>query len=153
MPSRTLILAYGNPLRSDDGVAWRAAELLEKKLDSADVEIMCTHQLMPELAERIAYAKGVIFIDAAQGEQAGRVQYTSVIAASDSTNFTHLLSPAQLFTLSQTLYGTIPQGFSVSIAANSFEHGETLSNAIQMALPELVDAIVKLVSQLRHDMQ
>ena len=40
MPS-VLIIAYGNPLRSDDGLAWHAAKAIEGKFGSSEVEILC----------------------------------------------------------------------------------------------------------------
>lgn len=61
-----LILAYGNPLRRDDGVGWVIGERLAEMLreDVADVRVL--HQLTPELAEPISRAGAVIFIDAAE---------------------------------------------------------------------------------------
>ena len=38
--ARVLIVAYGNPLRSDDGVAWRAADLLAEKFSIPEVEMV-----------------------------------------------------------------------------------------------------------------
>src|ERR1700758_3673560 len=69
---RALIIAYGNPLRSDDGVAWRAAEALRQKFSPAEVEIACLHQLAPELAETVSRFACVIFVDAASAPHAGR---------------------------------------------------------------------------------
>jgi Ni,Fe-hydrogenase maturation factor len=47
---RILIVAYGNPMRCDDGVAWRAADALETNSCGGNVEILRRHQLAPELA-------------------------------------------------------------------------------------------------------
>jgi len=38
--ARVLIIAYGNPMRSDDGVAWRAAAALQGRFSSDEVEIV-----------------------------------------------------------------------------------------------------------------
>src|SRR5579862_9528285 len=57
MPAKILIIAYGNPLRCDDGIAWRAADALAQKLSDSDVEIVRLHQLAPELAETISHFK------------------------------------------------------------------------------------------------
>ena len=68
---RIVIVAYGNPLRSDDGLAWRAAEQLEKKVSEPDVEIFTLHQLTPEVAETCRRFQCVIFVDAASRADAG----------------------------------------------------------------------------------
>ena len=65
MAARVLIIAYGNPLRCDDGVAWRAAEALEGKFPSEQVEILRLHQLAPELADAVRQRELVLFVDAA----------------------------------------------------------------------------------------
>ena len=69
---RVLVIAYGNPIRSDDGVAWHAAEEIRRKLESL-VEVICVHQLTPELAEEISRVSTVIFVDAARDVDPGKV--------------------------------------------------------------------------------
>jgi len=61
---RILIIGWGNPLRGDDGVGWRAAELLSGTLAGHDVAVRVSHQLMPELAEEISRSEFVVFIAA-----------------------------------------------------------------------------------------
>lgn len=52
-----LIIAYGNLLRGDDGLASRAADELAQKVEPSKVEILQRHQLAPELAEISAAAR------------------------------------------------------------------------------------------------
>jgi hypothetical protein len=61
--NRVLVIACGNPLRSDDGVAWLAAEQLRQTLQPP-AKVICVHQLTPELAEEASRAEIVFFIDA-----------------------------------------------------------------------------------------
>jgi hydrogenase maturation protease len=63
-PQDVLIIGYGNPLRSDDGVGWQAAELLTDDPRLADAQILACHQLTPELAEDVSRAGFVVLIDA-----------------------------------------------------------------------------------------
>ncbi|MGB8912139.1 MAG: hydrogenase maturation protease, partial [Candidatus Sulfotelmatobacter sp.] len=66
---RVLIVAYGNPLRSDDGVGWIVADDLRQRLASSNVEVLQLTQLLPEVAESISRADTVIFVDAScEGE-------------------------------------------------------------------------------------
>ena len=61
--ARALIIGYGNPLRGDDGLGWRAAEQLAEIIPQSEAEVIACHQLTPELAEPISRARLVIFID------------------------------------------------------------------------------------------
>jgi hydrogenase maturation protease len=141
-----LILAYGNPQRGDDGVAWHAAELLRDRCPTARIE--CAHQLAPEFAEMAAQADVVLFIDAAQDGEPGHIVCTEVNPAADCGQSSHWLTPAQVMALCRQLYGATPRAMSVSIAGASFDHGATLSDAISSALPELIDLVEDFIGYL-----
>jgi hydrogenase maturation protease len=151
MASRVLILAVGNPLRSDDGVAWHAADLLCRRLSPDEAEIIFVHQLMPELAERVSQADGAIFLDARQNGQPGQVIQTPVILEAEGMYSTHMLAPVQLTALSYVLFGNRSKAFEVSVTGDSFVHGEELSHAVKNALPQLVRTVVRLAKQIRRD--
>jgi hydrogenase maturation protease len=144
---RVLIIAYGNPLRSDDGVAWRAAEQLQNKFPLQEVEIQTLHQLSPELAESISRSGLTIFIDAASGPgHAGEVRVQQVESGSaDSSRFCHLLSPAAVLAMAKQVYGRMPNAFCATVTGENFEHGEQLSPALQVALPRLIRRVEDLV--------
>jgi hydrogenase maturation protease len=148
-----LIVAYGNPLRSDDGVAWRAAELLRGKYSADEVEIQCLQQLGPELAESASRCECVIFVDAsAKQGSPGEVQVVDFSAdfneASQASRFCHALPPSAILGLSERLYGSRPRAYCATIIGESFEHGESLSPLVTAALPSLVARIEELVSVL-----
>jgi len=151
---RVLILAYGNPLRSDDGVAWRAADELEKKLSGADVdvEIRRCHQLAPELAETISHSEAVIFVDAAASGrgngQPGDVRCTAIGPPEGKVRFSHQLSPGAAMELARQLYGASPRAYVVTLTGECFDHGEALSPVVAAALPALVMRIETLVQQV-----
>ena len=148
-----LIVAYGNPLRSDDGVAWRAADALSRKFPKAEVEILCFHQLAPELAETVSRFAAVIFIDAASPRQGadkpGEVQIERIgqetIDHKDATPFSHVLTPHTVVALATTLYGAKLRASLVTVTGENFEHGESLSGAVAAALPELISKIGTIV--------
>lgn len=147
---RVLIIAYGNPLRSDDGVAWRAAEALQRKLTPAEIEITCLHQLGPELAETVSRFPCVIFIDAVSSPESipGEIraeELGSKTPADSASRFSHALSPHAVVRLAETLYGAKPRAFAVTVAGEKFDHGEELSPAVASALPHLVARIEALV--------
>src|SRR5215471_13501794 len=87
-----LVIACGNPLRCDDGVAWHAADRLRSRLPST-AQIMCVHQLTPELAEDISRADLVVFLDASKQGQPGAVRCQTISAESGEINVFHHLKP------------------------------------------------------------
>lgn len=150
--SHALIIAYGNPLRADDSLAWRAADRLVEKFSPPEVEVFRTHQLTPELAEKLAHFETVIFVDASsrEGAQPGEVrveqihpQDTLVAAA----RFSHQLSPATLLSMSALLYGAVPCAYAATVVGENFAHSETLSPTVARALPELVKRIEELIGE------
>jgi hydrogenase maturation protease len=145
--SKTLILAYGNPLRGDDGLAWQAADQLESVFIGGEVEIIKLHQLAPELAEVASRYERVIFIDAAEaaaGRPAGDVRVEEITSA-DAGHFSHHISPACVVALGDRLFGRRPQAFYATVAAECFDPGEVISDVVAEALPELIDRIKLLV--------
>jgi hydrogenase maturation protease len=140
---RVLVIAYGNPLRGDDGIAWQAAENIERELPS--VTVVCAHQLTPELAEAASAAGTVIFIDATLSAEPGKVVCKAVSAECGTPHYSHILAPAQILTLCNQLYGVEPQGFLISISGENFDHGEALSAAAINGVPRALAAIRELL--------
>jgi hydrogenase maturation protease len=142
----TLILAYGNPLRGDDGAGWEAAALLERQLGE-EVEILTRHQLTPELAEVISRAKGVIFIDAACEGMPGAVHCREVpVVPFAAQPFTHHVAPADLLAAAQELFGHAPQAYLITINGSDFGFHERLTPAVEAALPEVVAYVERICS-------
>jgi hydrogenase maturation protease len=146
--TRVLIIACGNPLRSDDGAAWHAAETLRRTLPSGQAEILCLHQFTPELAEAASHADAVIFLDAAAKGTPGQVVCEPVGAEAADSHFSHHLAPASVIALARQLYGASPQAFVVSLCGECFDHGEDLSRVVAAALPEFVRTVDQLLSQM-----
>lgn len=150
---RTLIIGYGNPLRGDDGVGCRAAELLAEgggetpPLPAGDVEALACHQLTPELALRIAEADRLILIDAcAFGEPGTITEQTLAPQQADATSLTHHVDAAGLLAMSQILYGRAPAATLFTVSGGSFDYGETLTPPVTAALPAVLARIRALVT-------
>jgi len=146
MPA-VLVVAYGNPLRSDDGVAWHAADALRKRFPQNEIELECLHQLAPELAETVSRFACVIFVDAAEAGNPGEVRVEELDGKESSSSgaFSHAVSPRAVLRLAKSLYGASPHGYSVTITGQKFDHGESLSPVVAAALPEVVVQIEQLV--------
>jgi hydrogenase maturation protease len=149
---RVLIVAYGNPMRCDDGVAWRAADALAPKLSETDVEILCLHQLTPELADTVRHVRAVIFVDAAacdgSPDKPGTIRVEEIRGGtSEPARFSHVLSPTKILDLALQLYGASPRAFVITVAGENFGHGDSLSAAVASALPELIARIEHLIQE------
>jgi hydrogenase maturation protease len=140
--AEVLIFAIGNPLRGDDGVAPRAALDLAARRDAEILEVVICHQLTPELAERVAAAQRVIFVDASVALPPGAVQSAKIRAEGrQCATFSHHVTPALLLSYSQILFGKCPEAFQVSIGGKSFEYSDGFSTAVQSGYAELIHAI------------
>ena len=137
-----LVIAYGNPLRTDDGVAWRAAELLRRQLVSS-AKYLCVHQLTPELAQDVSQAEMVVFMDAEQTDHPGQVRCERVVPRREQVTFSHHLTPHDLLGLTEALYGVSPRALLIAISGEKFDYGETLSAGASQALLRIAAAVKK----------
>ncbi|HYL46005.1 MAG TPA: hydrogenase maturation protease [Candidatus Limnocylindrales bacterium] len=137
----SLVIAFGNPLRGDDAVAWRVADALILRRRSPDQEIITCSQLLPELAEKISRAAIVCFLDAACSGPPGEWSCITLEEACELPALGHSLSPAALLALSRSLYGEVPPAFLFTVSGASFDLGAGLSDRVAAAVPGVVSAI------------
>ena len=147
MTGRVLVVGYGNPLRSDDGVGWHVAERLADGQRLDGVAVLRRHQLTPELALDVSGADLVVLVDASRDPPAGTFTVTGgKTAVGVGTAWSHHLSPPSLIALAHELYGRVPEVFVVSCGVESLEIGDRLSPCVEAALPRVVDAVAELVA-------
>lgn len=146
MSPKALVIGYGNPLRGDDAIGQAAAELLAGTAAIDGAEFVACHQLLPELAERIAGVTMAVFVDAEAGLEPGRIVVARVQAATQlSADMIHHVDPAALLFLASALYGNAPQACLVTVGAASFELGAPLSQTVAAALPQVIATVRQLV--------
>ena len=143
---KILILGIGNTLRSDDGVGCRLADELSRELQSEDVQIIATHQLMPETSEAVSRAERVLFIDATSCGEPGTLELKQ-IAPGCSSRRTHDLRPPELLQLAQDLYGHYPSAWQLTIAGESFNAGDRLSAKVAAALPSAKAHVANFINK------
>lgn len=127
-PAATLVIGYGNDLRSDDAAGILAAKLLAGR--GQDHRSIVTQQLTPDLAADIARAERVVFVDAypADGDGAPlRVEKVPALCDEHASPLGHRSDPASLVRLSRQLFGATPEAWVVGIPAFCFDAGETIS--------------------------
>ncbi|HEX8201510.1 MAG TPA: hypothetical protein VF590_13580 [Isosphaeraceae bacterium] len=106
-PRSTLVIGYGNALRSDDGVGPRVAAAVAG-WGRPGVEEWAVHQFTPELAEPLAAVELAIFIDAR-----------------------HAGDPRALLALVQAVSGRHPRAWWVTVPAPELGLGETRSGTAE----------------------
>lgn len=125
MPTRllppVLILAVGNDLRGDDAAGWQVAETVAGWHHSG-VAVICTRQLVPELADAVARAATVVLIDA-QVSGSDTPSLSSTYPEPGACSLTHATSLSELLALARDLYGHAPPAWTLGIPSMSFEFG------------------------------
>jgi hydrogenase maturation protease len=142
-----LVICYGNPLRSDDGVGWRVAELLAEDPRAAGAEVLARHQLTPELAEDVSRAGLVVLVDASGGPGAAGSVSSNPLGASPASGsvYSHHVDPVLLLQLAGAWFGHAPPAVQVSIRAAQLGAGTGLSAPVAAAMPALVDAVIDAI--------
>ena len=144
--SSTLVLAWGNPGRRDDGLGPALAEALGE-LAVAGVEVESNYQLQVEDAAAVARHGRVLFVDADRGG-VGPFRVRRLEPAAGGLDFTsHSLAPGRLLALSRDLFGAEPEAWLMGIRGYEFdEFGEGLSPGARANLAAAVgfvrDALV-----------
>lgn len=136
-----LIIGYGNPLRSDDAIGQRIAQMMKERLNDENLQVMTAYQLTPELVDPIRQAQIVIFIDARVGQMPGKIVWETLQPEKEGGVFTHHISPAALLTAAQELYGARPKGILISIVGAVFDYGNELSPQLHRMLPDIADQV------------
>jgi len=152
--ARCLILACGNTLREDDGVGPFLAQWAEERFAGEPrVRVVERHQWTPELAQDLAEAQAVLFVDCATDSAPGEVRIGPVEAAEAGRSElgTHHLGAAELLQLAKELYDAAPRSsLLLTVGAGSLELREGFSEAVNNALPlacaQLEKAVVGMLA-------
>jgi len=148
--ARCLVLACGNSLRSDDGVGPKLATWAEERFrEEPDVRVVSRKQWTPDLAQDIAAADSVLFVDSSVDSVPGRVCLSPVQSnRGNGDSATHSLEAHELLGLTRSLYGSIAShAMLLTVGAGSTELGETLSDRVEAALPRARGVLEKAVLQ------
>ena len=161
-----LLIAYGNPLRQDDGAGLRLAELMVRcwQEQSTPLRHLTVQQLAPELALEIAEpgVSAVVFVDTravTPGDvEAGAVEGVAVtpLAPPDAAtpSLGHHFQPDVLLAYAALLLEgrQTPPAWLVTVPGTAFDHGEGLSQtasaAIETALSGIDEPLLQLIDQL-----
>ena len=139
----TVLVAIGNTLRGDDGVAHRVLEYIG---EMSGVRSLAVHQLTPEIAQEIAGAVRVFFIDAdtRPGEPAmeaidGEVTEHSPIG--------HTMTAREVAALSRSLFGFLGSAWLVRVPGYDFSATEALSPRAEKNARAAVAILTRRISE------
>lgn len=132
-----LVIGYGNPLRGDDGLGWHVAQALTETRPE-NIAVIARHQLTPELAETLARAARVVFVDTSVELPPGVLNVQGLEPMASGESFAHRLEPAHLLALTLALYGRAPCATLITVGAVSLEPSEHLSPDVAAAIPKVV---------------
>ena len=129
----TLLIAYGNPGRGDDGLGPALAERLEADLPNG-LRVVVDYQLTVEHALLLTEVSTVVFADA---ELASTAPYTfsREVASTGGDVSSHSLAPRTVLNLAGALYAAKPEAFVLGI--RGYEFGEVREGLSHGALENL----------------
>lgn len=140
-----LLIGYGNTLRRDDGVGRSIVDRLTPLYAGTDVSCITTPQLLPEVAALVAQAQRVVFVDASIEGQAGTVRVDEVRPL-DYLEEAHAFTAPGILYLANLLYLASPPAHLVTVTGADFDLGETLSEAVEAAIPQAITEIRRLLT-------
>jgi hydrogenase maturation protease len=145
---KTLVIGYGNTLRSDDGVGVWVADRIAS-LHLSDVDVRTCHQLYLELAADMIQYDVVIIIDAsASGEPMAVRKSIPSPALSSSTD--HNVSPEILQRLALDMYGVAINAHVYTVRGECFEFGTMLSAPVKERAMRTIILIASLLQQIEQ---
>jgi hydrogenase maturation protease len=153
-----LVVGMGNPILGDDGVGWRVAEEVQRRLQSPvssdqrlEIEVDCVSLGGLSLMERLIGYDRVVLIDAiATGRQpVGTVTRFPLadlpdVSAGHSTS-AHDTSLKTALQLGGTLGAAVPTDITVVAVEtrNTFDFSEELTPAVAAAVPRAADMVMR----------
>lgn len=158
---KSLVLAYGNIDRQDDGVAWHVLVEVIKELGypipvqpEDEMPLVCAEytfdfhlQLTPELADSLGGYDKVCFIDAHTGNVSDEIHLETVAPEYQSSPFTHHMTAATLMSICQVIHHRCPQTLLASVRGYEFKFTRSLSDLTHILVEPAAGQIVEWLKQ------
>ena len=143
-----LVIGYGNTLRSDDS----AGQLVANQIATwslPNVRSLAVHQLTPELAEDLANADTVIFVDAviSSKQNSEKIEIITLEGDDKYLHLGHIENPRSLLYLSKIVYNKSPLAYWILIPAINFDFGEEISSLTRQGITQALLAIEQIIEQ------
>lgn len=139
-----LVVAIGNELRRDDGVAQKVLEQLRLP---ATVETLQVPQFTPELAACLAGRQLVVLLDAACDASQVVLEPLREPEPASVASTSHHLTPELVVGLARRLYGFEGEVWLLRIPAVDFSPGEGLSPVAKAHVGEAVERMERFLAE------
>jgi len=150
-----LFIGYGNPDRGDDGASYHLFIALlndfgKKNVDlfssdttslETNTDILFNFQLLPEFSDMIAQYHQVVFIDSHTGNIEENISFKSIEPNYQHSPFTHHFSPSSCLAVAQSLTGSHPKAWLLSIRGFQFGFNRELSDQTRELVNQALDII------------
>ncbi|MDJ0954563.1 MAG: hydrogenase maturation protease [Acidimicrobiia bacterium] len=141
----SLVIGYGNDLRSDDGAGRAVADRVDE-LNLPGVAVRSVMQLTPELALEMAEVDTVVFVDASVEVSATTAEPVTA-ASPDPSAMSHYTTPATLLGMTATI-GKVPAtAVAISIPVTEMGLGMELTPMTEIGVDQAVVMVKELVTQ------
>jgi Ni,Fe-hydrogenase maturation factor len=135
---KTVVIAVGNPLRGDDGIAHLVAEWLAADGGGAGSpaqaiglpHIVHTQQLTPEIAAELESCDLAVMVDA--DIKAAAPVVSRLREGPGDALLSHVMSPAHVIALARKLYGFHGEAWLCRLPARDFTAGAPVSREAEM---------------------
>lgn len=161
--SRLLIIAYGNPLRRDDGAGLCLAEKMARlwRAESVVVRTISVHQLVPELAADIGNQEwaAVYFVDTAIANTVtpagsaislAQIQVRPLSCNRTMISLGHQCDPDLILSIVHGLYARCPPAWLVTVPGVDFRHGAGMSQFVHNLIEDSDGLIYTLLHGHTH---
>jgi len=150
---KTIVIGLGNPILRDDGVGWRVAEEVKRRIcGRSDVDVDCASLGGISLMEHLIGYDKAILIDAFKSdEDSGSIL---VMHLEDLPNYsafhttsTHDTSLQNAIQFGKNMGVKLPEQIMVVgvTTEQSFEFGEELTSEVRAAVPKAMQAALDLL--------
>ncbi len=146
MVESVLVIACGDPLLEDGGVAWHILEglrMLRPRRGMPTLHLRHADPLTSDLAPAVSRAAGVVFLGARRGGPPGELSCEPIAPAAGQNPLTEALTPQGLLLYAEGLYGRAPQATLITIEGERFGAGDHLSPVVRRAAPWAIRAVVR----------
>lgn len=141
-----LVIGYGSDLRGDDAAGRLAAEAVAA-WGLPGVQVLSVHQLTPDLAGPVAEAAMVVFLDAHAASECPRPRIRRLAPTLRGTHLGHHGGPRAILAWAALSAGRAPDGYWVTIPAQTFALGAAISARTQGSIRSMLPAIRRLLDR------
>jgi hydrogenase maturation protease len=147
MRAKILVIGYGNPGRSDDGLGPALSQRLEE-MAIPGVTVEADYQLSIEHAEMAARHDVVVFADADLACK--ELFHLRPVVAKHVVEFTsHSVCPEEILYIAQSCFGASPKGYILGMRPAVMEpFSEGLSPIAKQALEAALEYLLEFISSL-----